>query len=223
MTLFSAPTVEISLPLPGKPLVPAPLEIQHNSGNTQPQSSSNCEENSPIQVEKSTPTPDLKDPTQNLGASITSDKLEISFGETESTFTFTGNVRLAAPAFSAECHAAQILTSGRPTNLSALTSDFDCVKRILIEGPIQLQQGERTCNADQAEIRTEDTVIILSGNVTVKDSMGTISGQEIHINYRTHAIEISSGTTPNAVTIDIPNVPKAPSTDAPILPLKPAN
>ncbi|MDR0740671.1 MAG: LptA/OstA family protein [Puniceicoccales bacterium] len=149
------------------------------------------------------PTASPDDPTKSPGTMITSDKLEINLAESQSEFLFTGNVKLSTILFSATCAAAKVVTSGKPVNL---TSDFDSVKQISITGPLLFQQGERSCSADHAEIITADTTIILSGNATAKDPMGTISGDEIRINYTTKSIEISS--TPNnkpvALNISVP-------------------
>ncbi|MDR1907213.1 MAG: LptA/OstA family protein [Puniceicoccales bacterium] len=142
----------------------------------------------------------LQSPLQNSETSITSDKLEISLDENQSEFLFTGNVKLAAPAFSAECAVAKVITFGKPINL---TSDFDSIKQISITGPLFLQQGERSCSADRAEITTTDTTIILSGNATAKDTMGTISGNEIRINYTTKSIEILGASYDKPVAVNV--------------------
>ncbi|MDR3317546.1 MAG: LptA/OstA family protein [Puniceicoccales bacterium] len=137
---------------------------------------------------------------KNLGTSITSDKLEVSLNNNQSEFLFTGNVKLSAPSFSAKCVAAKVITFGKTPNLAA---DFDSIKKISITGPLLLQQGERSCSADYAEITTENTTIILSGKATARDTMGTISGHEIRINYNTKSIEISSGAQQNPVSVNI--------------------
>jgi lipopolysaccharide export system protein LptA len=149
------------------------------------------------------PTASSDDQTKNPGTMITSDKLEINLAENQSEFSFIGNVKLSAPLFSATCAAAKVVTFGKPVNL---TSNFDSVKQISITGPLFFQQGERSCSADHAEITTADTTITFSGNATAKDPIGTISGNEIRINYTTKSIEISG--TPNnkpvALNVSVP-------------------
>ncbi|MDR2812887.1 MAG: LptA/OstA family protein [Puniceicoccales bacterium] len=138
--------------------------------------------------------------TKNQQTLITSDKLEITLGENQSEFSFTGNVKLSAHLFSATCTAAKVITFGKTVNL---TSDLDSIKQISITGPLLLQQGERSCSADRAEITTTDTTVVLSGNATAKDPMGTVSGNEIRINYATKSIEISSAPCSQPVTLDV--------------------
>lgn len=142
--------------------------------------------------------------TKNLGTSITSDKLEISLNEDQSEFTFKGNVKLLASSFSAECSSAKVVTFGKTMNLA---SGLDSIRQISITGPLVLRQGERSCGADRAEITTTDKTIILLGNATVKDTMGTISGSEIRINYATKCIEISGTSPSDPVALNVATSP----------------
>jgi lipopolysaccharide export system protein LptA len=146
------------------------------------------------------PASPIDDQRKNSETQITSDKLEINLGEKQSEFSFEGNVKLSTPSFSATCAAAKVITFGKPVSLN---SNFNSVKQISITGPLLFQQGERSCSADYAEITTVDTTIILSGNATAKDPMGTVSGNEIRINYTTKSIEISGAPNNRPVALNV--------------------
>ncbi|MDR0418118.1 MAG: LptA/OstA family protein [Puniceicoccales bacterium] len=156
------------------------------------------------QIEKFNPLfPLLKNTTSQSSkkiaeTSVTSDKLEIFFNENQSEFSFTGNVELLASTFLLQCTAAKVITYGKKMNL-----DFTSIKQILITGPLFLQQDERSCSANQAEITPMNTTITLSGNVTVKDPAGTILCNEMLINYETKSIKISGTPNNSPVTVNI--------------------
>jgi lipopolysaccharide export system protein LptA len=152
------------------------------------------------------------------GTSITSDQLEVAFQGNQTEFFFKGNVKLISPEFSAECAAAKITTFGTSVDLA---SGLDSIKEISATGPLNLTSGGRSCSADYAKITTADTTIILSGKATAKDTMGTVSGNEIRINYRTKSVVISSGEAQNPVNVSLslpteskgapPNIPMLPT------------
>jgi lipopolysaccharide export system protein LptA len=135
------------------------------------------------------------------GTSVTSDKLEIAFNDGQTEFTFTGNVKLNAPEFSAECTAAKVTASGHSVEPSFGT---ESIAQILATGPLSLCYGNRRCAAEYAEITPPNSTIFLYGKATIGDAIGTVSGDEICINYKTKSIEISSnsGRNPVAVTVD---------------------
>jgi lipopolysaccharide export system protein LptA len=136
---------------------------------------------------------------EHAGSSITSDKLEISFNDDQTEFTFTGNVKLNSSEFSAECVAAKVTTFGRSLDPSFGT---ESIKRILVTGPLNLQYGDRCCSAEHAEITPFDSTILLSGEAVISGEMGTVSGNEICINYKTKSVEISSNVC-KPVTVDL--------------------
>ncbi|MDR0590910.1 MAG: LptA/OstA family protein [Puniceicoccales bacterium] len=134
------------------------------------------------------------------GTSITSDQLEVAFKGDQTEFFFKGNVKLMSPEFSAECTAAKITTFGTSVDLA---SGLDSIKEISATGPLNLTYGERFCSADRAEITPADATIILAGKATVKDTMGSVSGSEIRINYETKSVIISSGEAQNSVNVNL--------------------
>jgi lipopolysaccharide export system protein LptA len=134
------------------------------------------------------------------GTSITSDQLEVAFRGDQTEFFFKGNVKLISPEFSAECVAAKIITFGTSVDLA---SGLDSIKEISATGLLNLTSGERSCSADRAKIKPADATITLSGKATVKDTMGTVSGNEFRINYRTKSVVISSGEAQNPVSVNL--------------------
>jgi lipopolysaccharide export system protein LptA len=144
-------------------------------------------------------------PEESIETSITSDKLEIALVEDQTEFLFTGNVKLVTASFGAECTVAKVIASGSMMNLAP---NLDSIKQISITGPLVLKQGERSCSADRAEITTTDTTLMLFGNATVRDPMGTISASEIRINYMTKSVEISGTPHDKPVTLNISNLPQ---------------
>ena len=132
--------------------------------------------------------------------SITSDRLEVSFTGTNPEFVFSQNVQIRAPSFFARCTQAHVTTS---SEIQQLACELGNIKHVEITGPIHFVQGERSCDADYAEIIPPESTIILKGNANVNDSIGSISAAEIRVNYATQSIDIS-GTTqlPVQVTVD---------------------
>ncbi|MDR1435324.1 MAG: LptA/OstA family protein [Puniceicoccales bacterium] len=165
----------------------------------------------PLESEKINAANPTMNGIENLnasGTSITSDKLEVSFNGDQTELFFSGSVKVNSPEFSVECVAAKITTFGNsmalPQGSNAL---LESIKQISITGPLNLNYGERSCSADHAEITTIDTTAILSGNATAKDKMGTVSGSEIRVNYKTKSVEILSGSPNEPVTVNVPATP----------------
>lgn len=139
--------------------------------------------------------------------SVTSDKLTTSFEAGGLLFDFSGNVAVTAPQFSVTCTRARIFSE---SDLTRLTTDLsfqnlgNAIKRVSITGPAVFKQDERSCSADSVEITPATATIILTGNVTVKEKMGTLTGSEVHVNYLTKSIEIFSEPKTAPVNIEIP-------------------
>jgi lipopolysaccharide export system protein LptA len=143
-----------------------------------------------------------------LGTSITSDRVEVSFNGDQTELSFRGNVKVNSSEFSEN---ALLLKSQPLGNLGAffplLNALLESIKQISITGPLILNYGERSCSADYAEITTANSTAILSGNAMAKDTMGTISGGEIRINYKTKSIEILSASENKPVTVNVSENP----------------
>jgi hypothetical protein len=66
-----------------------------------------------------------------------------------------------------------------------------------------LPQGERSWSVDRAEMTTSDRTIILLGNTTAKDTIGTISGDEIRINYTIKNIDFLGASHDISVAVNV--------------------
>ncbi len=105
--------------------------------------------------------------------------------EAEQQAVFSGNAVVLHP--SVTVHAPEVVVAYGPSG----TSDIESFEAR--GGGVRLQTADQTATGDRAVFDPKSQVLTLSGNVTVNNSAGTLTGSTLVINLANNTSTFSSG------------------------------
>ena len=118
---------------------------------------------------------------QDDAVEITADRFVVDEGTNQATFT--GNVVITQPDLTVWAQKVVVhYGSGGPSDLK----DFEAT------GGVRIRQPEQSATADRGTYDPNTKLLRLSGNVTVTNESGTVTGPELVVNIETGSSEFTS-------------------------------
>lgn len=149
------------------------------------QSNSTTDQSSIDVINNKDGTKETLQPTTEHKITITGDKMSFQQKNDGNFFDLFGNVKVILPIGELTSEELHIVTVSKIEDLS-----FNCIQSLRADNNVKLILDQRTCTADHLNITPNENLLHLIGNVKVIDSMATVAGEEIRVNYITRAIEI---------------------------------
>ena len=144
---------------------------------------------------------------------ITSDRLEMTQGETQNHFLFYDNVTVVSQNFKATSNLLEVFsareeeTSKSDTDMSSGAVKVGAIKKIIAIGNVVINQKGRHATAGKAIILPDEEKIILTENPVVTDDQGTVTGFRMTLLRGQNRAVVEGGPKGERSTVVLPVMP----------------